>query len=113
MQECCKTFSRMPSTLCHERRCLQDVEKSFHRFFHGFRSATNINLCCDLAAKKFCCTGVQQGDPLGPFFVQFGSSRLVNLIKEKFPHLIFQGWYLDDGTIYTDYQTSERQMGHT
>jgi hypothetical protein len=46
-----------------------------------------------------CSQDVQQGDPLGSFLFSLALQPLILRIKEKFPDLLFNGWYLDDGTI--------------
>ena len=43
--------------------------------------------------------GVQQGDPLGPLLFSLGLRRITSAIKERFPHLAMQLWYLDDGVL--------------
>ena len=44
-------------------------------------------------------SGVQQGDPLGPFLFSIVLHKLVKTISETFPHILFNQWYLDDGVI--------------
>ena len=51
------------------------------------------------------CNGVQQGDPLGPFLFSLVLHKLIKIIEEKFPNLLFQAWYLDDGTIIGNIET--------
>ena len=43
--------------------------------------------------------GVQQGDPLGPLLFSLGLRRVTEAIKHRFPDLLLQSWYLDDGVI--------------
>ena len=43
--------------------------------------------------------GVQQGDPLGPLLFSLGLRRITSAIKERFPNLALQTWYLDDGVL--------------
>lgn len=42
-------------------------------------------------------TGVQQGDPLGPFLFSVALHKLVLRISERVPSLLLHAWYLDDG----------------
>ncbi|XP_076885642.1 uncharacterized protein LOC143535209 [Bidens hawaiensis] len=46
-------------------------------------------------------TGVQQGDPLGPLFFALNLHPLVHLVQDSCK-LLFNVWYLDDGTIIGD-----------
>ena len=45
------------------------------------------------------CTGVQQGDPLGPLGFALALQPLVEEIKLEVPTLKINVWYLDDGTL--------------
>jgi hypothetical protein len=47
-------------------------------------------------------SGVQQGDPLGPFLISLALHRLVKKIDAAVPGLDLHLWYLDDGTIIAD-----------
>ena len=38
-------------------------------------------------------TGLQQGDPLGPFLFALGVQNMISKLKSK-----FNTWYLDDGS---------------
>jgi hypothetical protein len=45
-------------------------------------------------------SGVQQGDPLGPFLFSLALRKLILKISEVHqPHLVLNRWYLDDGNI--------------
>ena len=41
--------------------------------------------------------GVQQGDPLGPFFFSLALNHIVQKIQNQIPGLLLHMWYLDDG----------------
>ena len=45
-------------------------------------------------------SGVQQGDPLGPLFFALVLHQIVSSIDadDECLHLLYQAWYLDDGT---------------
>ena len=45
------------------------------------------------------CTGVQQGDPLGPLLFSLALQVLIFKIEEKCPELMIHAWYLDDGVL--------------
>ena len=45
------------------------------------------------------CSGVQQGDPLGPLGFALKLHPIVTRIKEEIPDLKVNAWYLDDGTL--------------
>ena len=45
------------------------------------------------------CSGVQQGDPLGPLAFSLVLHPLVERIQREVPGLLLNGWYLDDGTL--------------
>ena len=45
------------------------------------------------------CSGIKQGDPLGPYYFCLVLDALVKAINEKFTGLKLHVWYLDDGTI--------------
>ena len=45
------------------------------------------------------CSGVQQGDPLGPLGFALALHPLVEKINEQVPGLVINAWYLDDGTL--------------
>ena len=44
------------------------------------------------------CTGVQQGDPLGPLCFALTLHPLIERIQSAVPDLCLNAWYLDDGT---------------
>ena len=44
-------------------------------------------------------TGVQQGDPLGPFLFACSIHPILQALQEKFPD-VYQKWYLDDGILH-------------
>ena len=45
-------------------------------------------------------TGVQQGDPLGPFLFALGIHQsIIKNVGAECPSLAFNAWFLDDGTI--------------
>ena len=46
-------------------------------------------------------SGVQQGDPLGPFLFALVLHKVAGAIKEdtECNHLLYQAWYLDDGIL--------------
>jgi len=44
-------------------------------------------------------SGLQQGDPLAPLFFSLVLSAVTNIIATRWPKLIMQRWYLDDGVI--------------
>ena len=46
----------------------------------------------------FSTNGVQQGDPLGPFFFSVGIQRIISKLNDKYGACIHI-WYLDDGVI--------------
>ena len=45
------------------------------------------------------CSGIQQGDPLGPVGFSLDLQLVVELIKAEVPNLNFNIWYLDDGAL--------------
>ena len=45
------------------------------------------------------CSGVQQGDPLGPLSFALSLHPIVKRIKREIPGLQINSWYLDDGTL--------------
>ncbi len=45
------------------------------------------------------CSGVQQGDPLGPLGFALALHPIVEKIKRDVPGLPINAWYLDDGTL--------------
>ena len=45
------------------------------------------------------CSGVQQGDPLGPLGFALTLHPVVERIKSDVPNLRINAWYLDDGTL--------------
>ena len=45
------------------------------------------------------CSGVQQGDPLGPLGFAVALQPIVDMINSKVPNLKINAWYLDDGTL--------------
>lgn len=47
----------------------------------------------------YSCTGVQQGDPLGPLGFALTLHPVIKQIKAEAPSLIMNAWYLDDGTL--------------
>jgi hypothetical protein len=47
----------------------------------------------------YSCQGVQQGDPLGPFLFSLVLQELLFKIRNNFPNLILNLWYLDDGSL--------------
>ena len=51
------------------------------------------------------CTGVQQGDPLGPLFFAITLQPVLQRIKDEVPNLKMNAWYLDDGFIAGDLQS--------
>ena len=49
----------------------------------------------------FSETGVQQGDPLGPLLFALVLQKILNAIDadDDCIHILYQAWYLDDGTL--------------
>ena len=47
----------------------------------------------------FSCSGVQQGDPLGPLGFALALHPVVSRINHEAPGLLLNSWYLDDGTL--------------
>ena len=45
------------------------------------------------------CTGVQQGDPLGPLCFALTLHPLIEQIQSNVPNLCLNAWYLDDGSL--------------
>ena len=45
------------------------------------------------------CSGVQQGDPLGPSGFSLALQPLVESVKAEVPDLNINVWYLNDGTL--------------
>jgi hypothetical protein len=45
------------------------------------------------------CSGVQQGDPLGPLLFAITLQPVLEKIRVECPGLIMNSWYLDDGTL--------------
>ena len=45
------------------------------------------------------CSGVQQGDPLGPLGFALTLQPILEKIKAEVPDLLLNSWYLDDGTL--------------
>ncbi len=45
------------------------------------------------------CSGVQQGDPLGPLGFALTLQPIIDRIKSEVPGLALNAWYLDDGTL--------------
>jgi hypothetical protein len=56
-------------------------------------------LSCQNEVMPFRCErGVQQGDPLGPFFFSLGMRRCCSMLREQLPSSC-SIWYLDDGMV--------------
>jgi hypothetical protein len=49
--------------------------------------------------------GVQQGDPVGPFFFSLVLRKLILKIENQFPLLKLNRWYLDDGNLAGDFKS--------
>ena len=47
----------------------------------------------------FSCSGVQQGDPLGPLGFALALHLVVSRINHEAPGLLLNSWYLDYGTL--------------
>ena len=67
---------------------------------------TQIPLSCSLFGFLFfgnfqllSCTGVQQGDPLGPLCFALTLHPLIEQIQFNVPNLCLNAWYLDDGSL--------------
>ena len=45
------------------------------------------------------CTGVQQGDPLGPLCFALTFHPLIEQIQSSVPNLHLNAWYLDEGSL--------------
>ncbi|XP_064394938.1 uncharacterized protein LOC135342184 [Halichondria panicea] len=45
------------------------------------------------------CSGVQQGDPLGPLGFALTLQPIIDCIQSEVPGLALNAWYLDDGTL--------------
>ena len=45
------------------------------------------------------CCGVQQGDPHGQLSFALNLQPIIEKIREDVPSLLFNAWYLDDGTL--------------
>ncbi len=45
------------------------------------------------------CSGVQQGDPLGPLGFALTLQPIIDRIQSEVPGLALNAWYLDDGTL--------------
>ena len=56
------------------------------------------------------CTGVQQGDPLGPLFFASTLQPLIDRIKYEVPELEMNSWYLDDGFLAGDVQSIHKAL---
>ena len=56
------------------------------------------------------CTGVQQGDPLGPLFFASTLQPILERIKNEVPDLKMNSWYLDDGFLAGDLQSVHKAL---
>jgi hypothetical protein len=57
-------------------------------------------------------SGVQQGDPLGPFFFSLALRKLILSIQEVHPALMLNRWYLDDGNIAAKFSKLSKILNH-
>ena len=74
--------ARVPS-LCAWFKCCYGIQPILHLGDEVIRS----------------CSGVQQGDPLGPLGFALTLHPVVERIKSEIPNLQINAWYLDDGTL--------------
>ena len=57
-------------------------------------------------------SGVQQGDPLGPFLFALVLHKVAGAIKEdtECSQLLYQAWYLDDGILAGKKSSTRRSL---
>ena len=56
------------------------------------------------------CSGVQQGDPLGPLGFSLTLQPIIERIQSEVPTLLLNNWYLDDGTLCGSALNLERAL---
>ena len=84
----------------NEVQCLMFLKECCDKFPQIFKWE---NFCCSQHSLLFFgeyTTGVQQGDPLGPFLFCLVLQILVNKIKQEIPTLSLNSWYMDDGSLF-------------
>ena len=69
----------------------RDFPGMYSYVWQSYSSASKLYFGSDFLLSS---TGIQQGDPIGPFLFAIGIHAMIKNLKSE-----FNSWYLDDGTI--------------